>query len=87
VRENEVLRHSGGEAMLAAQWRERFESVSKEKLDLIDKLKIYERGASGGVNGKPIEEAYNELRDEHKVSTPIISTILYAVFLLNICGL
>ena len=67
-RENESLRHSGAEAMLAAQWRERYESCVKEKYDLSEKLKVFEKGAGAvGVNGKSLEEAYNELRDEHRV--------------------
>jgi hypothetical protein len=55
---------SGGEAMLAAQWRERYELTSKEKYDLLEKLKVYERT---GTMGKSIEESYNELKDEHRV--------------------
>lgn len=64
IRENETLRHSGGEAMLAAQWRERFEATSKEKYELQEKLKIYDKG--GGLGGKTLEEAYNELKDSHR---------------------
>lgn len=67
IRENESLRHSGGEAMLAAQWRERFENTSREKMHLLDKLRIYESSGSKAGGTKSIEEAYNELKDEHKV--------------------
>lgn len=67
VRDNEVMRHGGSEAMLAAQWRDRYEQTVKEKYDLQERLRIYERGVQGEFNGKSLEEAYNDLKDDHRV--------------------
>ena len=74
VRDNEVMRHGGSEAMLAAQWRDRYEQTVKEKYDLQERLRIYERGVQGDFNGKSLEEAYNDLKDDHKVRYDIESS-------------
>ena len=74
VRDNEVMRHGGGEAMLAAQWRDRYEQTVKEKYDLQERLRIYERGVQGEFNGKSLEEAYNDLREDHRVRHEIRSS-------------
>ena len=72
VRDNELMRHGGSEAMLAAQWRDRYEQVTKEKYDLQERLRIYERGPQGDFNGKSLEEAYNDLKDDHRVSVLVL---------------
>ena len=72
VRDNEVMRHGGSEAMLAAQWRDRYEQTVKEKYDLQEGLRIYERGVQGEFNGKTLEEAYNDLKDDHKVEMALL---------------
>jgi hypothetical protein len=85
VRENESLRLSGGEALLAAQWRERYETTSKEKYDLQEKLKVFERGKSSEVGGKSIEEAYNELKDDHRVQACCVYYSICNLFEYNCC--
>jgi hypothetical protein len=70
VKENELLRTRGGEAMLATQWRERYEACQREKDDLAEKLKLHMkspmRGEGSNFGQKSIEQAYAELREEYK---------------------
>ena len=40
VAENNALKSSGSEALLASQWRQRYETLLKEKEDLENKLKM-----------------------------------------------
>ena len=68
VKENELLRTRGGEAVLATQWRERYEACQREKDDLAEKLKLLKGhgDGGGGAGQKSLEQAYAELRDEYK---------------------
>ena len=78
VRENELLKARGGEALLAVQWRERYENCVRERNDLSEKLSIYTKvelselsmgsgeAMSPGPSTKSIAEAYLDLRDEYR---------------------
>jgi len=72
VRENELLKSGGGEAMLAQQWRERFEGCQAEKEVLAEKLAMFfTPSSSGGVESLvggavSIERAFMDLRAENK---------------------
>jgi hypothetical protein len=68
MRENEVLRSGGSEAMLAAQWRARFEGCQTEKEALAEKLAMFLRPSGGVAHGGPasIEKAFMDLRSENK---------------------
>jgi chromosome segregation ATPase len=43
LKENEALKSSGSEALLASQWRQRYEGCLKEKEEAINKLKMAEQ--------------------------------------------
>ena len=64
VKENELLRNRGNENLLATQWRERCETTMKERDELNEKLKVYVRNSEG----KSIEQAYLDLKEEYRVS-------------------
>ena len=91
VKENELLRTRGGEAMLATQWRERYEACQREKDDLVEKLKLHMKppnmrgdGYGGGNNDqKTIEQAYTELRHEYKEFRRRVSMSDYQQRLMN----
>jgi chromosome segregation ATPase len=55
--ENNSLKSAGSEALLAAQWRQRYESCLKEKEDLQVKLK-----AQGNGNSNDYEAKYRDLK-------------------------
>ena len=73
VKENEQLRTRAGDAILVAQLRERYESCLKEKNELQEKIKIYDKvlressTSSSHLGQRSLEQAYIELRDEYKV--------------------
>ena len=68
VKENEILRNRGTEALLATQWRERYETCLKERDELSEKLKVYTMKSEGnGLNGKSVEQVYLDLKEEYKV--------------------
>jgi hypothetical protein len=80
VKENEILRARGGEAILATQWRERYENSQREKDELAEKLKIYSKATEGAVMSggsfslggggeKSLEQSYADLKEEYNVST------------------
>ena len=64
VKENELLRNRGNENLLATQWRERCEATMKERDELNEKLKVYVKNS----DGKSIEQAYLNLKEEYRVS-------------------
>jgi hypothetical protein len=70
VRENEQLKTRGNDSILIAQWKERCDVLIREKDDLSEKVKLYEkvlREGNGGVGGqKQLELAYIGLREEFK---------------------
>lgn len=73
VRENELLRSRNNDALLLNQCRERLEICMKENTELKEKLKIYtgNPNTSSSSNkflpdGKSLETAFIELRDEYK---------------------
>lgn len=66
-KENEMLRNKGNEALLATQWRLRYEACMKEKQDISEKLMVFTEMSNGLNNsGKTIEQAYVDLQDEFK---------------------
>ena len=68
VKDNEILRNRGTEALLATQWRERYETCLKERDELSEKLKVYMMKTEGsGLNGKSVEQVYLDLKEEYKV--------------------
>jgi hypothetical protein len=68
VKENELLKNHAGEAIIAAQWRGRYESCLKEKEDCLEKLKLFTfMTTEVNENGKSIEQLYVELQEEFKV--------------------
>lgn len=70
VKENEQLRTRANETVIISQLREQYESCLKDKNELQEKLKIYEkvlRESSSASGGKSLEQSYIELRDEYKV--------------------
>lgn len=62
VKENELLRNRGNETLLATQWRERYETTMKERDELNEKLKVYIKNGEG----KSIEQAYLDLKEEYR---------------------
>jgi hypothetical protein len=74
MKENEQLRARSSETALITQLREQNETCTREKNELVEKLKIYEKvlhdsSSSGG--SKSLEQSYIELRDEYRVSLPL----------------
>ncbi len=68
AKENETLRNVGGEAVLATQWRVRYESCLREKEDLSERLKSYTRLSDQlEASGNSPEQAYIELQDDFRV--------------------
>lgn len=69
MKENEQLRTRGSEALIIAQLREQYESCLREKNELQEKVKIYEKVLHDAPSSgsKSLEQAYIELRDEYKV--------------------
>eukprot|EP01035_Chromulina_nebulosa_P017343 gene17343-22889_t len=68
VRENEQLRTRGNDIQIAIQLRERYEQCLKEKNELEEKIKVYDKllRDNSGSGGKSFEQLYIELRDEYK---------------------
>ena len=73
AKENETLRNRGGESVLAAQWRVRYEQSQNEKLELTEKLKYFmqdvgDDGDTGrpSVVGKSPEQVFLELKSENQ---------------------
>ena len=70
VRENEQLKTRGNDTILLAQLKERCDVLIREKDDLSEKNKLYEkvlRDSTGGVGGqKQLELAYIGLKEEYK---------------------
>merc|ERR1712157_127575 len=60
--ENNALKSSGAEALLAAQWRQRYEACNREKEDLVTKLTMLTDKAKNNDIHK-YETKYRELKD------------------------
>lgn len=74
VKENEILKTNSGEAFLIAQLRERYETCLREKNELIEKLRIYEKVLHDSPSGnKSLEQSYIDLREEYKVIAILLS--------------
>ena len=66
VAENNALKSSGSEALLASQWRQRYESCLLEKKDLEDRLRSL--GSRAGVNGSDsFEVKYRDLKESFRM--------------------
>ena len=66
--ENTVLKSTGSEAMLASQWRQRYDTVLKEKDDIENKLKmeLQKKGGSSDSDGK-YEMKYRDLKESFRL--------------------
>lgn len=79
--ENEQLKSEGGEAIIAAQWRERFEQATAEKAELAQKLRLLQHSAQASLGSSALASGadssassdgemlrrFNELREEYKL--------------------
>jgi hypothetical protein len=74
--ENDLLRGKAGEAVLAAQWRGRFEACSREKEELREKLALYTK-LSNDFNsaGISMDQALIDMQRDFKVFFIIIINI------------
>ena len=64
--ENTVLKSSGSEAMLASQWRQRYDTVLKEKEDIENKLKMELQKKEAFESGK-YEMKYRDLKESFRL--------------------
>ena len=73
--ENEALRSRAGEAMLAAQWRTRYESCLREKQELGEKLQLYTKLASEfnspGPSSSGVDQAFADMQQSLQVGRSI----------------
>ncbi len=78
AKENEMLKNKGNEAVLATQWRLRYEACLKEREDLNDKLRVFTQLSTDlNSTGKSIEQAYVELQEEFKVLENTDNIVFY----------
>jgi hypothetical protein len=76
VKDNELIISRGSDAILATQWRERYENCMRDKNQLVEKLNVYNSvqfNQSGGNDDLSydsaritLEQAYIDLRDEYQ---------------------
>ena len=66
VAENNALKSSGSEALLASQWRQRYETLLKEKEDLESKLKM-ERQKTEMADAGKYESKYRDLKESFRL--------------------
>ena len=64
--ENNALKSSGSEALLASQWRQRYETCLKEKDDLEDKIKMQVQKSQTADAGK-YEMKYRDLKESFRL--------------------
>lgn len=64
--ENTALKSAGSEAMLASQWRQRYEVCLKEKEEAQNQLKTEKEKASNGESGK-YEMKYRDLKESFRL--------------------
>ncbi|CAM9219409.1 unnamed protein product, partial [Choristocarpus tenellus] len=75
IQETEKLKGAGGEAVLAAQWRQRYEKLSVEKADAVAKLDMLRPGGGSGTGGMgeqgevvaSLMQRYQDLKEEYKM--------------------
>lgn len=65
--ENNALKGSGAEALLASQWRHRYEAVCKEKEDMALKLEISNRQLADGTANSKYEKKYREMKESFRL--------------------
>lgn len=69
TKELETLKTKGAESVVAAQWRQRYESCLRDKEEMQAKLSLYTHLSSEVLeNGQSVEQLYIELQEEYKVS-------------------
>ncbi len=66
VAENNALKSSGSEAMLASQWRQRYETCLKEKEETEKKLKVDRESSETAEAGK-YEMKYRDLKESFRL--------------------
>lgn len=69
--ENEALRSRAGEAMLATQWRTRYESCLRDKQELGEKLLLYTKLANEfnapGTSSSGVDQAFADMQQSIQV--------------------
>ncbi|RYH29125.1 hypothetical protein EON65_09570 [archaeon] len=84
TKELETLKIRGAEAVVAAQWRTRYEVCAKEREELNRKLQLYSQLASEIAHSdKSLEELYIELAESSKVRIILYFSLFR--YLLSIC--
>lgn len=68
VEENEQLRNRGDDSLMAAQWKDRYDAMVKEKNELMEKLNILGRNLQLTTTGKDTSSSMKER--ENKDSKP-----------------
>ena len=70
--ENEALRSRAGEAILAAQWRSRYENCLREKQELSEKLQLYTKLSnefnSSGSSSNGVDQAFADMQQSLQAS-------------------
>jgi len=65
--ENEALKSSSSQAMVASQWRQRYEICVKEKQELADRLKEKQSLKSESTDVEKYEMKYRELKESFRL--------------------
>jgi GRIP domain len=65
--ENETLRSSSSQAMVASQWRQRYEICLKEKEEIVNRLKEKEGMDADSPDGERYEMKYRDLKESFRL--------------------
>jgi hypothetical protein len=63
VEENEQLRNRGDDSLMAAQWKDRYDAMVKEKNELVEKLNILGRNPQLTTDGKDASMKEKDIKD------------------------
>lgn len=64
--ENEALKSTGSEALLASQWRQRYEQCRREKDELESKIKVEQVKSEEG-DARKYEQKYRDLKESFRI--------------------
>jgi hypothetical protein len=67
LQENNVLKSAGGEALLASQWRHRFEAAEREKQDYANKVEGMEQQLREISANNKYESKYRDLKESFRL--------------------